>query len=358
MRIHERDVVIMRYQAEEETVRVLGRTIMKDGVRYLGYSCSAIEFQFVGRKADAVLVTDSDSRPEEHYAWLAVFINDETMPSKRFCLSRQEDSYVLYEGEEEALVTIRLVKYSESAFGMVGIKSIGVDGSNPIRPTQSKNIKLEFIGDSITCGYGIEGKLGIDSFNTAQENPWKAYAARTARALDADYNLVSWSGIGIISAWTDQEEPITDWLMPELYAYTDKAMDIVLGNKVLAVWDNSHFIPDCIIMNIGTNDASYTRNMKDRVALFGNKYYAFLKQVRELNPETKILCTLGVMGQELFGEIEYQISRLQSEGYEGLYSMVFELQNELDGIGCDWHPSSITHEKMAARLEDKLRSIL
>src|SRR5690606_15648285 len=133
-----------------------------------------------------------------------------------------------------ALVTIRLVKYSESAFGKVGIKSISVDAaSNPIRPTQNKNIRLEFIGDSITCGYGIEGRLDVDSFNTVQENPWKAYAARTARALDADYNLVSWSGIGIISAWTDQEEPVTDWLMPELYPYTDKAMDIALGNKEL-----------------------------------------------------------------------------------------------------------------------------
>ena len=66
----------------------------------------------------------------------------------------------------------------------------------------------------MTCGYGIEGVWNKDTFNTRQENPWEAYAAKTARYFDADFNCVSWSGIGIISSWTDSDTPNTEWLMP------------------------------------------------------------------------------------------------------------------------------------------------
>ena len=95
------------------------------------------------------------------------------------------------------------------------------DGAG-LRPLPEKSRKIEFIGDSITCGYGIEGVCNVDVFNTPQENPFKNYALRTAKALDADYQLVSWSGIGLISDWIPPERDTPDEtvLMPQLYPYT------------------------------------------------------------------------------------------------------------------------------------------
>ncbi|MDF2941438.1 MAG: lipolytic protein family [Herbinix sp.] len=348
----------MKFTTDEKFVKVLGRSLMKDGVRYLNYSCAALEFIFTGTKAEAILWTDSYTMGWEYRAWVAVFVNDEEKPSKRFSLEKEEDTYVLFEGAQVQETKIRLVKYSEVAFGKVGIKSIVTYGDKPPIPTAVKARKLEFIGDSITCGYGNEGMLNIDTFNTTQENPWEAYAARTARALDADYHLISWSGIGIISNWTDQEIPNDEWLMPELYPYTDKATDIVLGNMEPEIWDNNRFKPDCIIINLGTNDASYTKNISDRVETFGRKYYDFLKQVRTSNPTTKILCTLGVMGQDLCDEIQRQVEHHVSEGDDKIYFMKFDLQSEQDGIGADWHPSILTHEKMAKKLVGELKKIL
>ena len=198
----------------------------------------------------------------------------------------------------------------------------------------------------------------IDAFNTAQENPWETYAARTARALDADYHLISWSGIGIISNWTDQEVPLEDLLMPKLYPYSDKATDLALDNDTPEVWDNSNFVPNCIIINLGTNDSGYTKRIPERVETFGKNYYDFIKQVRTSNPTATILCALGTMGQDLCKEIEHQVEGLVLEGDDNIYFMAFELQSERDGIGSDWHPSLITHEKMAVRLEAKLREIM
>jgi hypothetical protein len=331
---------------------------MRDGIRYLNYSGAAIEFIFYGTRAEAVLWSDSHLLEDIYKAWVAVFVDEEETPSLRFSLDKEEASYVLYQGNETKCIKIRLVKYSEAAFGKVGIKSITIDGDKPLLPTPKKERKLEFIGDSITCGYGNEGRWMVDAFNTAQENPWEAYAARSARAVDADYHLISWSGIGIISSWTDQDVPNEDLLMPELYSYTDKATERVLGNIEPEVWDNNRFIPDCIVINLGTNDSSYTKQKYERIKLFENKYYDFVKKVRTANPTSKILCTLGAMGQDLCNEIESQMDRLVCEGEVNIYYMPFDLQKTEDGIGSDWHPSLASHEKMAKKLEGKIREIM
>lgn len=348
----------MRVTAGEQNVKVLGRTIFRDGIRYLGYSCTGIEFVFTGKKAEAVIWSNSHSLDKVYRAWLAVFVDDEEEPSRRFPLEKEEDVYVLYEGTVSKETKIRLVKYNEASFGKVGIKEIITDGELPPRPTPVKERKLEFIGDSITCGYGIEGKWMEDVFDTAQENPWNAYAARTARALDADYHLVCWSGIGIISNYTEQEVPEDSWLMPPLYPYTDKAMDLALGNQTPEIWDNSRFVPDCIIINLGTNDNSYTKNIPERVATFGREYYSFVKDVRSKNPSSVILCSLGIMGQDLCTEISRQVNRLITEGDTKLHFMEFNVQEEKDGIGTDWHPSEATHIKASRKLEQKIKEIM
>ena len=108
----------------------------------------------------------------------------------------------------------------------------------PVETTEG--LKLEFIGDSITCGYGIEGIWEIDTFTTQQERPDKAYAFRTAKALGAQVQLCSWSGIGITSGYVDPETvnlPDTNWLMQSVWPYTDKSLSLRLGIEP-EVWDS------------------------------------------------------------------------------------------------------------------------
>ncbi len=44
-------------------------------------------------------------------------MNDGQEPVRRICLEEKEGLYTLYEGEEEREVTVRIMKYSEAAFG-------------------------------------------------------------------------------------------------------------------------------------------------------------------------------------------------------------------------------------------------
>ena len=348
----------MEFAADERYVKVLGRTLYRDDIRYLGYSCSSVEFTFTGTKAEAVLWTNSPQLEDNLKAWVAVFVEEEETPSKRFALENEMGTYLLYEGTQSKATKLRIVKYSEAAFGKVGIHKLIIDSELQPEPASHKSRRLEFIGDSITCGYGNEGIWNVDTFNTTQENTWEAYAVRSARKLAADYQLVCWSGIGIISDWTDQDIPNREILMPDLYLDTDRSTDLVLGNVEPERWDNSRYQPDCIIVNLGTNDNSYTKGIPDRVEDFEKNYYEFIKLVRIQNPAATVLCTLGAMGQELCDAILRQVERLVEEGDQKLYYMSFDLQDVKDGIGSDWHPSKRTHEKMAGKLEARIREIM
>ena len=61
-----------------------------------------------------------------------------------------------------------------------------------------ENIVIEFIGDSITCGYGIEAKAGGELFDTGTENFEKTYAYLSSKELNFDYSVVCYSGCGLI----------------------------------------------------------------------------------------------------------------------------------------------------------------
>lgn len=340
---------------KKEAYRLSGRTTLQEGVLYLGYSASFLEFTFRGTKAEAEFLTDRLDWEEPHRAWVAVFVNGEETPSLRFPLKKEKERFVLYESKEAEKVSLRIMKYSEAAFGAVGIASLELEGEL-LPPPQAKAKKIEVIGDSITCGYGIEGVVDVDTFTTAQENPWNAYGCRIARALDADFSLISWSGNGIVSHYVDENvnEPRNDEaLMPELYYYEDFSADL-RREKSRADYikrDFSAYQPQLIIINLGTNDGSYTRNIPARNRAFVNGYVKFLRQIREVNPDANILCTVGLMRTETNALVAEAVERVNAFGDERVYFKEAFMQNgEVDGIGADWHPTEATQKKFAEYL--------
>ncbi len=345
--------IMKNFKADENNVRVLGRSIYRNEIRYLSYSCSAVEFVFTGKKVTAEIWTDWELKEEWQHifqGYAAVMVNDSGNSIKRFPLMPGVNTYTIYESDNAAPVKIRIMKFSEASFGKMGIVSISADGE--IKPAPKPNGLIEFIGDSITCGYGIEGVWNTDNFKTAQENPWDAYAASTARMLGMEFDLIAWSGIGVISCWVDDDSngPSDVWVMPDLYDYTDRGLENILGIKddsLKEIWDNSKRSPEICVINLGTNDNSYTRNIPERVKLFGERYKAFLQKIRDKNPEAYIICTLGAMGQDLYPEIEGIVSEMNDPK---ILSMAFDVQLESDGIGADWHPNAVTHKKMAEKL--------
>lgn len=330
----------MSYPAEDTFVKPLGRTFMKDGARILSHTCSGVEFAFRGTKADVTLTSNCKTSK----ARVAFYVNGEYV--KDTMLRNEEETFTLFESNEPQNCIISVVKLSEAAYSNIGVKSINVNSEYGIIPTPARKHKIEFIGDSITCGYGVDAADQHEAFATTNENGEKTYAALVGKHFKADYNVISWSGIGVYSSYTESSKPNQSFLMPSTYGKTAP------NDLYNDMWDFSQWQPDLVVINLGTNDNTWTRGIQDRVDLFGAAYYDFIKQVREANPNAYIICSLGVMGSKLLPEIEKQVALYSANtGDYRITTFEFDYRDGVnDGFGAGYHPSAVTHQKMADKL--------
>lgn len=339
-----------------------GRCLDSDGVRFFNWTASSFEFAFTGKKAVAKIISDPEHWSKENLGWIGIFVSDldkdyALQADSRIKLSQKENDCVLFESDEEKTVKIRVMKISEDAFGMAGFAGLEIDGHLEVLPEHKYDLKLEYIGDSITCGYGIDGVWEKDNFRTDIERADKGYAYLTARKLNADYNMISWSGIGLSSTYVDPsiELPDNNWTMPRTWPYTDKSASLRL-KKDPEVWEASKYKPDFVIINLGTNDQSWTRDKEERTLTFINLYRGLLEEVHRRSPDAKIICCLGVMGQLLCPAVEIAVEKFKAEFPSAqIKTLTFPVQDEKDGIAADWHPSAATHEKMARKLSEFIR---
>ena len=365
-----------------------GRNFDYEGVRYFNYSCSGFEFCMTGKKAVATILSDPEKQKKAERGVIGIYVTEiknakeykgtsfwENFPEEcvepvRIELTKQENECVLFESPVEKTVVIKVLKLSECAFGYAGLKKLDIKGitvaepveaphKNALRQAQGpRGLYIEFIGDSITCGYGLEGIWEKDTFKTMLERPDKAYAFLTARALGAEFQLCSWSGIGITSNYVDPATiflPDTQWLMPACWPYTDKKGQLRLKQEP-EVWDASKFPPDIVVINLGTNDISWVRGMEERRLAYVAGLRQLIEAVHRRSPNAKICCCLGIMGQELCKSVS-EACRLFSKDFPSVQikAVRFDLQKEEDGIGADWHPSPVTHKKAAKKLTAALR---
>lgn len=348
------------YMATEENVKLLGRTFFEFDRLYCALSGTGFEFTFTGTKCSITVVGDSNSTNSsmaDNHARVGIYVNGERVIDDM--VDNAEEVYNVFESGEPQEVTVSLVKLSESPMSTIAVTDINVTGT-PIKPTPDKEKLIEFIGDSITCGYGADDPDKSHSFSTKTEDVTKAYAYKTAQALDTDYSMVSFSGYGIISGYSDGETKVPQQTVPKYYTklgYSGAANG--LFSPAAIGWDFSKRQPDIIVINLGTNDDSYTLNHKDRQEEYSAAYTEFLKTVREKNPGAKIVCAFGVMGDRLFPYVEQAVENYTAEtGDSNISTLKFDVQQASDGYSADWHPSITTHDKAAAKLTEYLKTIM
>lgn len=348
------------YKATAENVKLLGRTYFSEDKLYCALSGSGAEFTFNGTKCTVNVNGDSNAMnasAADNQARVGIYVNGERVIDDM--VDNLRESYDVFESDTPQDVTVSIVKLSESPMSTISIGDIKVTGS-VIKPTPDKDLFIEFIGDSITCGYGADDPVKEHNFSTKTEDVTKAYAYKTAQALDADYSMVSFSGYGIISGYTNNDKKVSNQTVPQYYTKLGFSWS-PNGSFVPANidWDFSGRQPDVVVINLGTNDDSYTKSETDRQEEYAAEYVNFIKTIREKNPDAKILCTLGVMGDRLFEYVQKAADDYTAEtGDKNVYTMKFDVQLPDDGYSADWHPSITTHDKAAAKLSEEIKKIL
>ena len=191
--------------------------------------------------------------------------------------------------------TVQLFKVTNTDFVTTHFYGFETDANATVlKPAKLPKRKIEFFGNSITCGHGVE--VMPDSADTGAPqffNNYLAYGSITARHFNAQYHCTSKSGIGITISWFPE-------VMPDIYDRLDPKDP---GSK----WDFSRYTPDIVVVNLFQND-SWLVNMPEHAqfkARFGTvkpaadfiqeAYKNFIRSVRNKYPKAYIICCLGNM---------------------------------------------------------------
>ena len=112
---------------------------------------------------------------------------------------------------------------------------------SPVR----RELRLEFLGDSITAGF-----CNLCTPNPAESNGYlsesfiRSWAYLTAEYFGAAYHAIAWSGFGLVRNCCGG-----DIEMPTIYSRT-----VATTAEWSWPFQETHYIPDAVIVNLGSND--------------------------------------------------------------------------------------------------------
>jgi lysophospholipase L1-like esterase len=256
--------------------------------------------------------------------------------------------YALGSGLGTGAHDLLLYRRTEASFGETTFNGFDVAASAQLPSSPLATRRLEVIGDSISAGYGNEGTNPCQ-FTSATENHYLSYEALAARALNAELYTEAWSGIGMLRNY----EGTTTDVMPIRYPRT-------LPERAASTWDFAKFIPHAVVINLGTNDFA----KGDPGAAFQSAYLKFVSDLRVRYPSARFFLALGPMLSaadypKAAAYLKAVIAERATAGDKNLALLEFGIQDaNADGIGCDYHPSLKTHQKMADKLQAALKADL
>ncbi|MBI5477363.1 MAG: SGNH/GDSL hydrolase family protein [Deltaproteobacteria bacterium] len=252
----------------------------------------------------------------------------------------------LADGEHEVVV----VKRTEPLVSEAQLLGFELDPRGRLLPPPPAPARrIEFVGDSVTAGFGVLGRDETCPFSPDTEDFSLSFAALTAAALGAEPVAVAWSGRGACRNYADEPgEP-----MPVLYERT-------LPARAESRWDFGRWTPDVVVINLGTNDFSLGVSPGDH---FPAAYSALVRRIHAAYDRARIVCCLGPMLTDpALAEARAGITRgvedARAAGVERVDLLEFPPQSAANGFGCDGHPSAVTHRLLAAQLTGSLRQAM
>ena len=328
----------LEFSPEDQFVRPVGRTYYDEETRWFSFSGCGLEFTCTGTALTLVMrVPNAESLAPNHCPRVAVLIDGERVVDTVLRESEQDVEVPLYAFDKQ--VTVRVVKLSESMYSCVGVSGISLYADRDIAPSPRKNQVIEYIGDSITCGFGIDHEKMKGEFSTKTEDYGKTYASLTAQALGAESYAIAYSGYGAYAGYTAIDRHNVQNTLPLYYDYT---LDCLGFDGEAPKWEFES-LPDLIVINLGTNDATYCVN-KERRDKFQQAYYDFLEQVHAVNPGVPIVCILGDMNSTLLQRVEKAAKAFGKDHPDAVvFSTAVTFDMETLGSALHGHPNQASN---------------
>ncbi|MEZ4261023.1 MAG: SGNH/GDSL hydrolase family protein [Polyangiaceae bacterium] len=308
--------------------RVMGRVDTRDpAAPRFAWPGTTVIVRFSGTRLTAKL---RDERSKNHFQ---IIVDGQVHGSLPLDADKQD--YVVVEGLPKGEHTVLLAKRTEAELGDVVLLGLDTDGTM-LEPPPPSARRIELVGDSITAGYGNEGKGPLCPFKAETENEYDAYGAIAARALGADHLTLAWSGKTI----------------GQVAAVYERVLPTHADSPTAASFD-----PQLVVINLGTNN--FANGDPGELGWY-NAYASLVDKVRAAHPNALIALALGPMLTDAYplGRRSLTKARVYMRAtFAKLHAkdpkielLEFPEQKHSDGLGCNFHPSKKTHAMMAERL--------
>ena len=365
--------------SELENKCILGRTtpLEKDKPLILFWAASALE---IAVKSSEVYLLIS-SNYDRNEPWISIYINGR--PVSRFFVEKGEPKWVCISKNmstaKENIITIYkdTQPMPDDIHHSLFIHEVKLSEDGIFCKIKPKNIKIEFIGDSLTSGEGLAG--GPNDWDWIPQ--WfvgsSTYAAQTARLLNADFTVISQSGWGICWAWDGNRKNKIPPHYEQICGVSKSDYQISLGSQKNYDFKGGS---DFVIVNLGTNDNGAFNQPPWRKEEFGDKYKLnlnedgtvcekdsktiingvkdFLKVIRKNNPNAVIIWCWGMIKIQLVPPlIQYAVEEYKFEsGDKKVYTLELDSMEDVeifeDEKGSRGHPGFKTHKLAANKLCD------
>ncbi len=265
--------------------------------------------------------------------YLTVYI-DGVRQEERIRVTKGTKTLTIATDLEEGYHEFGVYRQSHNAHGNLNFDAITVEGVLTDRPAD-RDLYIEFLGDSITCGWGIY--MDGDPASFPNSDATNGFAFLTAEALNADYSLVCRGSWGILHKKPGEN-------IPDAYKY------ICYSRNETDLYDfETARKPDIVVFNLGTNDVSHSPSE------FMAAAEAFIQDVREKNGENvPIVITWNMMNETCSAYWRRVIRNLGGEE-NGFY--LLELPRGVGGNG-QTHPNAAQHKAAADILTNFIESNL
>jgi len=290
------------------------------------WSASGFQFAFSGKTVELQIIS-------HHTLYgpviLAVFVDDEVY--HKIDLIEGSHAYTISFSKKE-IMHVKIIQITELQYGFFQLEDIRVDGE--ISKWDKPHESILWIGDSLSAGYGLESDTTPLVFNTHFEDCTHAYPYLVSHALNTTPIIIAYSGNGILSRWIPETEEKVNGedILPSIFPYD--------------LEEN----PSWVIINLGTNDASYTRGIPEREQRFQKLYIDFIQTLKTKFPNAKFLLCYGLMEETLLSSVQKVAEETSS------LFLRFETATEKDGFCFASHPNKASQLNAANTLIHFIRT--
>ena len=271
-----------------DRVKTQGRTSLVKGTLMLDFSISGMEFELdcAGDVYATFNVRKLSSSSADGGLYFTIIVDGQKLARDYCHISSVGETKVKLASDLPAgKHTFAIYRQSEHHFGEAGVCALSYEGEMLDKPAD-KDLYIEFIGDSISCGFGNLGNASQGDGAALWSDGTQAYTYLTANALNADWSNVAWSGIGCKYGYGSIT--MQDVYPVQRYNYDQTTL-----------YDFSKQ-PDIVILALGTNDNSIQSN----ATLKREGLKEMLTLVREKNPTAPIVWIHGMMTTGVSAMIE------------------------------------------------------